>query len=142
MFTRQQMIRIEKNVTKRFLLITFIVTLFSFALFAQQTSDIKSDIQNFVKTSDINFIAKYFKGYTEVEIPGFSGVVNHVKAQMLIKDYIKNKNTGNPVFKKEGFIKGSYFLILKFSSDGKERNLYMLFKKEKQQYILQKIEID
>ena len=135
------MLLYAKKIQARLMLTVFTVLLLPVVLHAQQKGGIKSDVENFIRTADIQFISKYFKGYTEVEIPGFSGVVNHVKAQMLIKDFFKNKKTDDFSFKKEESINGLYFIILDLNPKGKTQNLFMLFKKDGQGYILQKIEI-
>ncbi len=132
----------QAKIIKHTLLLLLLIQGFCFTGFAQQSATVKPDVEKFVKTADIKHISKYFKGYTEIEIADFSGVVNSTKAQMLVKDFFKNKKTGNYSLEKEGEINGSYFIISKFTANGKEQNLYMLFKKEKPEYILQKIEID
>ncbi len=128
-------------ITSRILLSVFII-LISMTVKGQESTSIKSNIEKMMTSANIKTVTVYFQGYVDVEFPNFQGVVNELKAENLLRDFLKKEQPTHYSFQKDGFTGNSYYLIGNFKSNNKARIIYFLFKKSSSGYILQQLEIE
>ncbi len=134
-------IKVYNKIIRLFFLF-FTITTIPLVINAQDNNRIKKDVQIFINTSDITSITKYFDGYVELNIPGFKGIVNNLKAQNVLKVFFTKEKSNNYIFKKDGYTGHSYYIIGNYKTDKKNRIIYFLFTKVKSNYIIQKLEIE
>jgi len=119
-----------------------------FLIFGQSTSfafagDPTSEIVQAIQKGDAKSLATHFNTTIDLELPGIEGNYSKAQAEVMMNDFFKKLPVATFQTNHKGSSDdGSKYLIGTYSSSGKEFRVYILLKKNGEQFLINQLHFE